>query len=556
MWLKKRFYLALTIITTVLILFFNTAIASAQFDFNPFQYNSYGFENLQLFRDNSAVPKAPVVIDGREIFSVGQIEGNVAEERAGKIYSDIKSAIASKEPPEIIIKEENRLPVLYLNGQYLFTITREDIIGNESNLQRATYLKRKIELVINQAQKERTISYLQRQGLIAVGLLFLAFMGNRLLEELQRYSIGKAIRRIIPGFSKNSSPDSSNLTTLVRVQLGFAQFILWIVTLFAISQLFPISRHFVYSTFRLIINTFNTSLFNFGGSQFSIARLVFLVALFLGSILISSYITNLLRTRILQATRMNRGSQEIVLSVTKYGLICLSSIILLQAYGLNLSSLALIGSALGVGIGFGLQDIARNFASGLVLLFERSVQIGDFVQIGEHLGTVERMRPRSIVLQTLDRISIIVPNSRLLTEEVINWNHKNSASRLHLPIGVAYGCDIEKVKATLLQAADEHIEILRTPQPQVFFTEFGDSSLNFELLVWVSNPSRQAPLMSDLYFRIEQIFREQDIEIPFPQRDLNLRTGELPLKLSPQIEGHLLYLLKGLIAQQYNNGKK
>jgi small-conductance mechanosensitive channel len=554
MWFKKRFYLVLTLITTIFLLVINSSVALAQLDFNPFQYN-YNFDNLQIFRERSTVPKAPIVIDGREIFFVGQLEGNAADERASKIHSDIKNAINSNKTPKIVIKEENRLPVLYLNDEYFFTVTQEDTIGSESNLQRATYLKKKIESAITQAQKERSSIYLQRQGLIALGLLLIAFMGNRLLEQLQRYPLRKAIRRVIPGVASSSRPEPSNLTTLFRVQLGFAQFALWISTFFIISQLFPISRHFVYLIFSLILNTFNTALFDFGGSEFSIAKLVFLIGLFLASIFISSYITNLLRTRILQVTRMNRGSQEIVLSVIKYGFISVSTIVLLQAYGLNLSSLALIGSALGVGIGFGLQDIARNFASGLVLLFERSVQVGDFIQVGEHLGTVEQMRPRSIVLETLDRIAIIVPNSRLLAEEVINWSHKNSASRLHLSIGVAYNSDIAKVKASLLKAADEHIEVLRNPQPQVFFTEFGDSSLNFELLIWVSNPSRQAPITSDLYFRIEEIFQEQDIEIPFPQRDLNLRTGELPLKLSAQLEGHLLYLLKGLIAQHYNNNK-
>ena len=249
---------------------------------------------------------------------------------------------------------------------------------------------------------------------------------------------------------------------------------------------------------------------------------------------------------------MTRGSQEIISIITKYGLISFCTILLLQANGINLSSLALIGSALGVGIGFGFQDIARNFASGIVLLFERSIQVGDFIQVGEHLGVVEEVRTRSIVLKTLDRISIIVPNSRFLSDEVINWNHRRSVTRIHLPVGVAYGSDVKKVKAALLQAAAEHLEVLRNPAPQVFFIGFGDSSLDFELLVWTSDPSRQSPLKSDLCFRIEELFKEQQINIPFPQRDVNLKTADMPITLPPQLEGHLLYLLKGLIAQQQN----
>ena len=359
--------------------------------------------------------------------------------------------------------------------RYLFTVTKEDIIGKKSNRQTAIDLKQKIEIAIAQAKKERSSAYLQRQGIITVLLLLLGLFFSRLLTQLQSYPLRRAIQRVIPWLPSNTSSQPSNLTTLFRLKLGFAQFILWTVIIFIIFRLFPYTRVQLYSLFSILVNTFSKSVLNLGGNDFSIINLLFLMSLFIASILISSYITNLLRINVLQATRMTRGSQEIISIITKYGLISLSSVVLLQAYGLNLSSLALIGSALGVGIGFGFQDIARNFASGIVLLFERSIQVGDFIQIGDHLGVVEEVRTRSIVLKTLDRISIIVPNSRFLSEEVINWNHRRSVTRIHLPVGVAYGSDVKKVKAALLQAAAEHVEVLRNPAPQVFFTEFADS---------------------------------------------------------------------------------
>jgi potassium-dependent mechanosensitive channel len=555
MWFKKRSNLALTIITAILILLSNTNVGLAQTEFNPFPYD-IGLKNIQIFRNSAIIPKAPVVIDGKEIFSVGQIEGHAASDRAEKIQSDLMNVIDSPQPPEIKIQEENRLPVIYLNGEYLFTVTQEDTIGQEPILERAKYIKKRIEQSISNAKQERSFAYIQRQIIITCVILLLALMFSRLLDQLQTYPLRKAIQRIIPGLPSNNTAQPSNLTTLFRLKLGFAQFGLWIGIILIISRLFPLSRQWLYLIFNLIINTFNKSLFNFGGNQFSIINLLILLGLFISSIIFSGYLTDLLRTNVLQVTRMTRGSQEIIYIITKYGLIALCTVVLLQAYGLNLSSLALIGSALGVGIGFGFQDIAKNFASGIVLLFERSIQVGDFVQVGQHLGVVEEVRTRSIVLKTLDRIAIIVPNSRFLSEEVINWNHRKSVSRLHLPIGVAYGSDVKKVKSALLQAAEEHSEVLRNPQAQVFFTDFGDSSLNFELLVWTSEPSRQALLKSDLYFRIEEIFNEQRIDIPFPQRDINLRTDDLPIKLSPQLENHLLYLLKGLIAKQYNNNEK
>ena len=572
MWLKKLFLIALTIATAALVLVTNTSAGLTQSKLNP-SIDSFQFDNIQLV-DPTGIPRASLVIDGKEILSVGQIDQNPAEERISLIRSEIIEAINDDDFAEVAIEEQGGLPVLYLvynrppekpatnaeskfkkDRRYLFTVTQEDTIGKKSVRETAIDLSQKIEQAILEAKKERSSAYIQRQIVITVVLLLIGIFGTRLLNQLQTYPFRSAIQRVIPGLPSNTSSQPSNLTTLFRLKLGFAQFILWTFLVLIVLRLFPYTRQWLYFIYITFINTFSSSVFSLGGNNFSIISLLVLIGLFITAIILSSYITDLLRTNVLQVTRMTRGSQEIITLIVKYGLILLSAIILLQAYGLNLSSLALIGSALGVGIGFGFQDIARNFASGIVLLFERSIQVGDFIQVGDHLGVVEEVRTRSIVLKTLDRISIIVPNSRFLSEEVINWNHRRSVTRIHLPIGVEYGSDVKKVRSALLQAAAEHLEVLRNPAPQVFFTEFGDSSLNFELLIWTSDPSRQAPLKSDLYFRIEEIFKEQQIFVPFPQRDVNLKAEDLPIKLPPQLEGHLLYLLKGLISKQYNSNE-
>ena len=570
---KKLSKIFLAGIVTVLILVLNVSPGLTQSDFNPFLYD-VKFEDLNIYTDPNT-PKAPVVIDGKNILSAGKVGGNTAGERADLIRKELIQAIRSDNFIGVVIEEQERLPVLYLefeestlgdldessesimtqDRRYLFTITKEDIVGKKSNRETAIDLKQEIELAIAEGKRERSAGYLQRQGIFAAILLTLAFLGTRLLDQLQTYPLRQAIQKVVPGLPSNTSSQPSNLTTLFRLKLGFVQFVVWVGTILIVFNLFPWTRQLLYVIYSIIAVTFNRSILNFGGDDFSIIELLIFLALLVGAIAASGYVADLLRTKVLQATRMTRGSQEIISIITKYGFIAFATVVLLQAYGLDLSSLTVIGGALGVGIGFGLQDIARNFASGIVLLFERSVQVGDFIQVGTHLGVVEEVRTRSIVLKTLDRISIIVPNSRLLSEEVVNWNHRRSVSRLHLPIGVAYGSDVKKVKAALLQAAEEHLEVLRNPPTQVFFTEFGDSSLNFELLVWTSDPSRQAPLKSDLCFRIEEIFREQQIDIPFPQRDINIAPDGLPIKLSPQLEGHLLYLLKGLVSQQYSNNK-
>ncbi len=557
---KQLFRFSIAIVTAVLILLVNADIGRTQFmeyidstlSWQKFQSNT-----LEIFEPSSdTASKLPVVIDGREIFEISDTNENTAEERVKAIESKLQRILNSEQVPKLSIKQKGNLAVLQVNDGYLFTVTLKDTIGDETSLQRAIYLKRPIAEAIEQAQKERTGNYLLGRVAIALGWLLLALMGSRLLEQLQRYPLRQAIQKIIPGLPSNQTSQPSNLTTLFRVKLGFAQFVLWIITILVIIELFYFSRAWRYEIVNWLKFYVGQSLLNFGGKNFSLLNLLVIFGLLVALFIASNYINNLLRTRILQATRLNRGSQEVILTVTKYGLIALGTIVVLQSNGIDLSSLAFLGGLLGVGIGFGLQDIARNFASGLVLLFERSVQVGDFIQVGDNSGTVETVRARSIVLKTLDRISIIVPNSQLLGNEVVNWSHNNSASRLHLPIGVAYGCDMNKVKTILLKAADEHLEVLRNPKPQVVLTDFGDSSINFELLIWISDPSRQLPIKSDLYFDIEAMFREQQVEIPFPQRDLNVRTGELPLALSPQLEGHLIYLLKGLIAKQYNNGKQ
>ena len=280
---------------------------------------------------------------------------------------------------------------------------------------------------------------------------------------------------------------------------------------------------------------------------FSIIDILVLIGLFLGLIVLSGAVTNILRSRILRLLRISRGAQEVIAIVFKYILIGVGSVVLLQIFGVDLSSLAILASALGVGIGFGFQDIAKNFGSGLVLLFERPIQVGDFIEVGNYMGTVESIGARSVTIRTLDRVSIIVPNSRFLEGEVINWSHHNPISRIHIPVGVSYSADVKEVKKALLEAGKNHPEVLSIPQPQVFFSGFGDSSLDFKLFIWIDQPSHQVSIKSDICFRIEATLKKYNIEIPFPQRDLNLRTGELPVKLSPEIEQALL--------RQQQNGK-
>lgn len=252
----------------------------------------------------------------------------------------------------------------------------------------------------------------------------------------------------------------------------------------------------------------------------------------------ASGLARVLKSSILRSTGLERGAQDAVALLTRYTLVFLGAIVILQVWGIDVRSLALVASVLGVGIGFGLQHIANNFVSGLVVSLERPIQPGDFVRVGEWVGTVERIGPRHTEIRTLDNVSILVPNSRFLETEVINWTHGDPVSRLHVPVGVAYGSNTARVRAALLEAARSHPEVLSDPRPRVEFRGFGDSALNFELHVWTRDPRTQFRLISDLNYRVEANLRRYKIHVPFPQRDLHLRSPQLEQLLNAWSRRH------------------
>jgi potassium efflux system protein len=238
-------------------------------------------------------------------------------------------------------------------------------------------------------------------------------------------------------------------------------------------------------------------------------------------------LTRLVQSRVLAAAGVERGAQETVGTLLRLVVGTLAAIVVFQAWGIDVRSLALIASVLGVGIGFGLQHLANNLVSGLVIGLERPVKPGDFVSVGDLQGTVERVGSRSVEIVTRDRVSILVPNSHFLEQQVINWSHRDPTCRLHVQVGVAYGSNVRAVRGALLEAASRHPDVLADPPPDVALRSFGDSALVFDLEVWTRAPHRQRQLVSDLNYRIESAFRRHAIEIPFPQRDLHLRSPDL-----------------------------
>jgi len=273
--------------------------------------------------------------------------------------------------------------------------------------------------------------------------------------------------------------------------------------------------------------------FHIGKFQVSLANAVIGILIFVVAIIISRTIRSFMERRMSSHARLDPGIQYTVLRLIHYFVITVGLLFALKtAFDLDLTTFAVIFSALSIGIGFGLQFIAGDIASGFILLFERPVRVGDFISItgpDSKLteGRVQSINLRTTIVRTNDNITAVVPNSKLVNQNLINWSYGERRSRLSIPIGVAYDSDIDQVTQTLLRAAESVEHVLEEPKPKVQFLNFGDYSLNFRLLVWTDRPRRHAQIKSDINYRIQRLFREAKIEIPFPQQDLNLRGGAL-----------------------------
>jgi small-conductance mechanosensitive channel len=271
-------------------------------------------------------------------------------------------------------------------------------------------------------------------------------------------------------------------------------------------------------------------LFQLGGLPITFFFLL-KTAIFLVALTLASHFTMLvLQKRVLTHVPLAIGQQYAVARVVSYLVFVLGLIIGLQSLGLNLSSLVVVGGALGIGVGLGLQAIVSNFVAGLILLLEQPIKLGDRIEVGNTYGDVVRLRGRSTWIQTNDNVVIIVPNSEFINQRVTNWTANDRQVRISLPVGVSYDSDPKGVREVLLAVAKGHPDVLPDPSSEVIFVGLGDSSLNFELRVWtIQQVQTPARLRSDLYFAIFDAFRKENIEMPFPQRDLHVRSIAEPL---------------------------
>ena len=276
-------------------------------------------------------------------------------------------------------------------------------------------------------------------------------------------------------------------------------------------------------------------LFEINQTPITVMSLVMFVIVVAAFYVFSRLLNRVILRRILKRFEIEKGTSYRMRRISHYLIMVTGTVVAFQFVGVDLGGLAVIFGLLSVGIGFGLQNITSNFISGIILLFEQPIKVGDRVTVGETEGNVTAINMRSTTIQTLNNISIIVPNSEFISSRVTNWSHGDPKIRLVAEVGVSYGSDLDIVIKALKEVADEHPEVLPTPPSDVLLSSFGDSSWNMLLRVWLGSPQRYYLIRSEINTAIVRKFRQYGIEIPFPQRDLHVRSPlPVPLMTEPK----------------------
>jgi small-conductance mechanosensitive channel len=292
--------------------------------------------------------------------------------------------------------------------------------------------------------------------------------------------------------------------------------------------------------FNDLIKIFTKPLFNIAGGTITLAAILyFCITLFL-LFYLSSLLRNFIANKVLPRYKIERGISQSIASIVRYIIVIIGLYLLVVSLGVNLTSLGIAAGALGVGIGFGLQNITNNFISGIIILFERPIKVGDRIEVGLIKGDVVKINPRATTIITNDNITVIVPNSDFINTTVINWSHNDRMVRFNFKVKVSYKEDPAFIKKILLEVAKENDGVLKNPSPDVLFNDYAESALDFILRVWTSQYiDRPNVLKSQLYYAIFEKFRQNNVEIPFPQRDLHIKTGleQFPISGSAHEKG-------------------
>lgn len=508
-----------------------------------------GIKNQESTVQEEDINTAWIVVDGQRLFQVAETQELTENQRAQGINWELAELVKSRDSLSVNVDTSDYTPIIYngfsaATGRQLLSVTANDLramdppvnVKEETLDEQARTWAALLQEGVAQAQLERSGDYLLQATITSLAVLLGAVGLHYLLGYLWRRYIMPLLPVPVaqpqPGNTGISRPEFSLARFSAQLLLLTLRLMLWASALLFVVKQFRVTRAWANRLQDGLVSFFVGQSLPLGETSLSVADILALIGWLGALILLAKITTNVLRSRLLHTSGLSLGMQAAIAILIRYAILFVGIIAVLQLWGIDLSSLTLLASALGVGLGLGLQNIAKDISSGLVLVFERPIQVGDFIELGGRMGEVDRIGPRSTDIRTLDQISIIVPNSRFLEQDVINWSHRNPLSRLHIPVGVAYSSKPEMVKAVLLEVGRDHPQVMAAPAPEVFLMGFGDSSMNFELLVWIRKPQDHPHIRSDLNFAIVNAFRRMGIEIPFPQRDVHLPKAPLSVKLS------------------------
>ena len=462
------------------------------------------------------VARAPIVLDGYELFNVEAAGNFTAEERAkiinGLLQEKLDAAIAKNTAPQVNVLQQNNQVSLQINNRHLLTVMNFDMMPGMRSLEQADIWAEAIEDALERARYERTPRYTRW----AIKLAGIAVLANFALQGLW-FWLKRRVRR------KNLQRDNSLHSSWLLLVLTLLPIVTWIALVCYITNLFPLTRRWLYKVYTLVNNVFSAEIFSVGERALSLNNLLLIVVMAIALLLFTNWLTESFKSRIVPLLGINRHSQDAIAAFTRYAILFIGLLLILTVSGVDFRSLAILISVLGVGIGFGLQNIAKDFISGLIMIFERPIQVGELVQVGDTQGLVQRIGPRVTEMTTIDRVLIMVPNSRFIEGEVHNWN-RTGLTRLKVYVDVAYGSDMQLVQTILLAVAQmPHPEILKHPRPKAQFRGFGESGLNFRIVVFLRDPLKQPKVKSHLLDNMALELEKYNIEIPFAQHDLNIK---------------------------------
>jgi len=401
------------------------------------------------------------------------------------------------------------------------------VLIDPKKLPKISWISRVVNLVLLLTLITEWLGYINlslavRGGVLITFVLLILFFAVTTVFQLIFNSLDKGSNKLSSRIRTKLGVEGDNVIPgLVWIRLTLSV-VLWGSFFLLLVNIWDYNGGLLTQLKNYIINGFTL-----GDYRVVPSKILWAVLVFSGLLAISGWIKCQLEKQWLDMINIDSGARDAVVTISGYVMFLMSILIGLSVAGFNFGNIAIVAGALSVGIGFGLQNIVNNFVSGLILLFERPIRKGDWVEVGTTAGYVKNIQIRSTLIRTFDNSDVIVPNSELISNQVTNWMLSSKRGRAIIPVGVAYGSDIEQVKEILLKIAEDNEQLIHGVKqwaPKVLFRAFGASSLDFELRVFLKEVSGRLGVISDLNFAIDKAFREANVEIPFPQRDVHVRT--------------------------------